>query len=201
MKRIIAVIAALCLCGILLGGCGMFERLREVKQQNEQQAEPQLLSAEAEQQPGQQPEQDAAEGEQPPAQSDIDPAAAREVILYFASADGTALEAEIRSIAKQEGVARATLDQLIAGPQRQELSPTLPAGTIIEGVNIADGLCTVDFSLPEQAQLADQDELQLAMYSVVNTLCQFDTVDRVQILLNGQSVASINGAEALSFVQ
>ena len=114
----------------------------------------------------------------------------RRITLYFAAADGT--------LSKQEGIARATLNELIAGPHDESLLPTLPAGTILEGINIADGLCTVDFSSELVADLSqDTDQQLLALYSVVNTLCQFETVEQVRILVDGQALpTSIGGVDA-----
>ena len=121
----------------------------------------------------------------------------RRITLYFAAADGT-LSPETRDIPKQEGIARATLNELIAGPQDESLLPTLPAGTILEGINIADGLCTVDLSSELVADLSqDTDQQLLALYSVVNTLCQFETVEQVRILVDGQALpTSIGGVDA-----
>ena len=117
-----------------------------------------------------------------------------QVILYFVSADGTSLEAETRSIPKQEGVARATVNQLISGPQKDDLSATLPSSVTLRDINISDGICTVDFSSELLTDIGDDAQTQLlALYSIVNTLTQFDSVDYVQILVNGQTVSSSFG--------
>jgi len=118
-----------------------------------------------------------------------------DVVLYFVSDDGQALEAEIRSIVSQQGLARATINELIAGPVSTDLSPTLPASTILEDINITDsGLCIVDFSseLIEDHPGGSLAE-QMTIYSIVNTLTQFPSVDKVQILVGGQIVDTIAG--------
>ncbi len=117
-----------------------------------------------------------------------------EVTLYFSNADGTGLVAEKRDIPKQEGLARATINNLIDGPQSTDLLPTLPSATILEDINIGNGLCTVDFS----SELSDNLNgglmaEQLAVYSIVKTLSQFETVDAVRILIDGQAVESLSG--------
>ncbi len=117
-----------------------------------------------------------------------------EVTLYFSNADGTGLVAEKREIPKQEGLARATISNLIDGPQNAELLPTLPAATILEDINISDGLCTVDFSGELRDNLGGGVMAeQLAVYSIVKTLSQFASVDSVRILIDGQAVESLAG--------
>ena len=122
-----------------------------------------------------------------------------EIVLYFASANGESLEAETRKIPKQEAVARASVNQLISGPAEDGLYPTLPAATILEDINIRDGICTVDFSsdLLEDISTSTQSQL-LAVYSIVNTLTQFDSVEYVQILVDGQTISGGIGGIDLS---
>ncbi|MCR4962644.1 MAG: GerMN domain-containing protein [Firmicutes bacterium] len=128
----------------------------------------------------------------------------KEVLLYFASADGTSLEAETRAVNAGEGIARAAVRELIAGPDNAGLYPTIPAATILEDINITpDGLCTVDFS-PELIEDHPGGSLaeRLTVYSIVNTLSQFDSVNKVQILVGGRRVNTLAGhcdiAEAMA---
>lgn len=119
----------------------------------------------------------------------------KEVVLYFASADGASLEAELRSVNAGAGIARAAINELIAGPSSENLYPTIPAATILEDINItSDGLCIVDFS-PELIEDHPGGSLaeQLTVYSIVNTLSQFDSVDKVQMLVGGQVVDTLAG--------
>ena len=95
------------------------------------------------------------------------------------------------------------MNELIAGPQTAGLDPTLPASAIVEGMTVRDGLCTVDFSseLTEHLSAGEQARL-LAVSSLVNTLTQFDTVEKVRILVDGEpvagSVAGVDLAAALA---
>jgi germination protein M len=125
----------------------------------------------------------------------------REVVLYFASSNGKSLEAETRTIPQQEGIARATINELIAGPMDDSLLPTLPAATILDDINISGGVCTVDFSSELLDDLPDDNEAQmLALYSIVNTLSQFDSVDYVRILVNGQALDSLAGVDVSTVI-
>jgi germination protein M len=184
---------ALVLC---FAGCGLIDNLQSFKDNDEsQEQEPEEIVIEegVNIEPG-----DTTEPEQSDAMTSQDSGSedSREVVLYFANSDGTSLEGETRAIPKQEGIARATINELIAGPVDANLSPTLPAATILEDINIADGVCTVDFSTDFLTDLSsDQEAQMLALYSIVNTLTQFDSVDYVRILVNGQALDSLAGVD------
>lgn len=124
------------------------------------------------------------------------PGETREIVLYFSDPEGKALVAEERTIPKVEGIARETIKELISGPHPESgLLGTIPAGTALRDINIRpDGLAIVDFTkeLVTNFQGDSTSEI-LTVYSIVNTLTQFDTVDAVQILVDGQVVETLNG--------
>lgn len=208
------LIALLVVMLVLLAGCGWVENLKLFKggdDATEENPEDTQNSAVLEQ--GLDVEENPESGDGGPDSGDLTSTPTldgstvsgetREVVLYFSNADGSALVAETRSIPKEEGIARATINQLIAGPASSDLYPTLPAATILDDINISEGLCTVDFSseLLEDLGSESQDQL-LAVYSIVNTLTQFDTVDYVQILVDGKvintAIGGVDVSEALA---
>lgn len=190
--KVIALVCVLAIGLTIAGGCGWLEQLRVWKDGGA--AEPQTLEIE---QPLQQlPDTGSGLTENPDKQQAELSADTpmREIVLYFASSDGEALEAEVRSIPKEEGIARATVNQLIYGPKTEGLLPTIPAATILEDINIKDGVCIVDFS--EELRSDHPGGLkneQLTVYSIVNTLSQFDSVEQVRILVDGKAVESLAG--------
>ena len=121
----------------------------------------------------------------------------REVILYFASADGQTLIAENRSIEEcqtDEDCLRNTVGALIAGPQG-DLVPVLPAQVVLRGVVSADSLVSVDFSqeLIAAHPGGTQSEL-LTIYGLANTLSvNFPHLRQVRILVEGTPVATLKG--------
>lgn len=120
----------------------------------------------------------------------------KDIVLYFSNEEGTALIGEERTIPKVEGIARATINELIAGPHPESgLHGTLPVGTVLQDINIRpDGLAIVDFSSELVSNFSGDSSAEiLAVYSIVNTLTQFDTVKEVQILVDGESVETIGG--------
>lgn len=113
--------------------------------------------------------------------------------LYFIGPDGKKLALESRSITKQEGLARSTIEELIKGPQKEENLSVFPEGTKLLDINIKpDGRCIVDLS-SQLTEIDNEHKEMLMVYALVNTLGQFASVQDVDILINGQKVDTIAG--------
>ncbi|MHB1127208.1 MAG: GerMN domain-containing protein [Bacillota bacterium] len=122
--------------------------------------------------------------------------ASKDVVLYFSDPSGEGLVAEYRTIPMVEGIGRATIEELVKGPEQDSsLLPTIPQGTVLRDINVrSDGLAIVDFS----GELVDNHfggttGEALTVYSIVNTLTQFPSVQKVQFLVDGKYVKSISG--------
>lgn len=121
-----------------------------------------------------------------------------EVSLYFANAAGQQLVREDRLIAKVEGIARETMEELIKGPANVELIEVFPAGTRLLDINLKpDGLCIVDLS-SEVRQVTDRNQEQRMVEAVAKTLGQFPAVQEITFMINGEYVDSIGGYVDLS---
>ncbi len=219
--KVLAIFCLIVISLALIAGCSWVEQLQvwkdgdsepqiieqEIIDETELISDSELIEDNSQAQPLQplpdqelQPEQNASISEPTPLPEQQTPEASqnsadnRQIVLYFASGDGENLEGEIRSIPSQEGMARATVNQLIAGPQITGLMPTIPAATILEDINIKDGVCIVDFSgeLTANHPGGLKNE-QLTVYSIVNTLSQFDTIEQVKILVDGLEIDSLAG--------
>ncbi len=119
------------------------------------------------------------------------------VELWFADENGERLVKELREISKVEAIARMTVGELLNGPSPEsELLPTIPVGTELLDINVKeDGLIIVDFSSELiNNHIGDPQGEALTVFSIVNTLCQFPTVDRVQFLVEGKYVDTIAGS-------
>ncbi|MBR4944270.1 MAG: GerMN domain-containing protein [Peptococcaceae bacterium] len=124
------------------------------------------------------------------------------VSLYFADAERKHLVKTEKRIPKVDGMARATVETLLEGPDEASgLVAAVPEGTQLLDINVkpAEKRCIVDFSQELHSQIADGNE-QLAVYSIANTLCQFATIDTVEFRIEGQTVASLGGDFDLSGV-
>lgn len=119
----------------------------------------------------------------------------RLVTLYFTDPIENKLAPEERKVAKATGIARLAMEELIKGPAGSGLKATLPINTKLLDINVReDGLAIVDFSgelikdLPASATAET-----LAVYSIVNTLTQFPTVQEVEMRVDGRKVDTLLG--------
>lgn len=120
------------------------------------------------------------------------------VVLYFADENGEKLVKCEKKIPKAEGIARAAMEALLVGPDDTVLKSAIPVGTELLDINVkaAEKLCIVDLS-SEFKQVKDAAAADLAVYAVVDTLCQFETVDKVEIRVEGENISSLGGSADL----
>lgn len=115
--------------------------------------------------------------------------------LYFRREGGDSLGYELRKfrLTEDKMPVKAVLAALIAGPEDKGLSPLLPQGLTVRSAWVDEGICYADFS----AQLLElpEEERALAAQSIVETLCSMDTVDRVQILIEGEPAGEFGGMD------
>lgn len=178
--RYLAVVVGLLLVVIMVSGCGLIDRLTG---RTQSQVQVQLPPPET---------------STPATETEVQRESAKttQVVLYFSDPTGNYLVAEKRTIPLVEGIARATIEELIKGPgPDSQLLPTVPPGTVLKDINIRpDGLARVDFSKELIANHSGGSLGEsLTVYSIVNTLTQFPTVKQVQFLVDGQYVKTIAG--------
>jgi hypothetical protein len=120
-------------------------------------------------------------------------AARRTVVTVFLLRDG-ALTGVRREVPHTLGVARASLEQLLAGPTQAEsrdgLTTAIPAGTALRGITLAGGTITVDVTGGFSSSSGDPG---LRVAQVVYTATQFATVHAVQLELDGAPLGSPQG--------
>ena len=94
------------------------------------------------------------------------------------------------NVAQQDGIARATLEMMVQSPEndmnaaRLGLRTVLPEGTTFD-LDISGGLARIDLS-KEVLDLADAAEESNMVTAIVQTLTEFDSVEKVEFLINGQ---------------
>ncbi len=119
--------------------------------------------------------------------------------VYFASEDGEALEMVPVQIIYDATIPleQMTIEQLMKGPEsikgidQNHVLPTIPDGTILNSVTVKEHTCYVDFS---NEFLDKRDDIlpEVAIYSVVNTLTELATVNKVQFSIDGEQVLLYN---------
>lgn len=133
----------------------------------------------------------------PPAAVDQTPRQLREVILYFATPDGTRLVAEgreIRDCLIEKECLRETVQALLNGPVG-DLAPILPSHAVLRGLEVSGSLLTLDFdaSLVSGHPGGSQSEL-LSVFGLVDTLTvNFPHLRQVRFLVDGQPLETLKG--------
>ena len=115
------------------------------------------------------------------------------VDLWYLRPGGRALGVERRQIVKtvDQTLVQAVLAAWADGPEGELLS-CLPQGSQIRSVEVQDGVCVVDLSqeyidgLPRSEQTA-----ALTVYAMVNTLCELDGVEAVQLYIDGEPAPAV----------
>lgn len=127
------------------------------------------------------------------------PAGTVPVTLFFSSADGTGLVREAREI---EGSCntdispciRAILEELANGPLG-DLAPTIPQNSSFRSIQIQGDTAVIDLGsdLVEGLPKGSSAEMT-AVYSMVDTITfNFPTIKKVQFLVEGQNVSTLDG--------
>ncbi|MCG1024878.1 GerMN domain-containing protein [Dehalobacter sp.] len=115
------------------------------------------------------------------------------VKLYFADADGKVLIEENRTIPKTLSLARETVCQWLLGPVGSSGSyPMVNPQTKLLDIGIKNGIATVDLS-KEFIEPYSNISAETALYGLVNTLTQFQTVQIVKIRVDGRDIQTYRG--------
>jgi spore germination protein GerM len=122
------------------------------------------------------------------------PEATTEVTLYLVR--GETLGVAVREVPETVAVARAVLEELLAGPTDSEaeagLATEIPGGTRLNDVAVADGVATVDLSAEFESG-GGSLSMQVRVAQVVYTLTSIPDVESVAFMIDGQPVEAIGG--------
>lgn len=121
----------------------------------------------------------------------------RDIVLYFASADGQTLVAESRRIndcQAEDDCLRDTLQQLISGSQ-DGLVPVIPPQVTVRSVSVDGSQVSIDFSqdIVSAHPGGTQSEL-MTIYALADTMTvNFPHLKQVQILVEGAPAETLKG--------
>ncbi len=111
------------------------------------------------------------------------------VRLYFADESGTKLIAADREkhYSTNTPLERFVVEELIAGPSGriEGLFPSVNSGTKIVSVMTKDGICYVNLDETFLA-VVNNVSTDVSVYAIVNSLVELSSVNKVQILINGE---------------
>jgi len=124
----------------------------------------------------------------------------RTTVLYFirVSDDGRILAEPVkRPVRSTGGPLTAAVNALISGPNADDhnkgLLSLIPGETELLSARVADGVAYLNFNEAFRFNPMGREGYLAQMQQVVQTATEFSTVDRVQILINGQIVEYLGG--------
>ncbi len=130
-------------------------------------------------------------------EDEAEPTATQTVRVYLAR--GEYLGVVTREVPETPALARAAMEELLAGPTATEtgwgLSSEAPEGTRLLGLTIDGGTARVDLSGEYDAG-GGTLSMTMRLAQVVYTLTQFSTVDRVVLMMDGD-VVDVFGGEGI----
>lgn len=110
--------------------------------------------------------------------------------LYFANEEGTGLIPVNRTLLYSTNISleKLVIEQLIAGPVQKTFGvcPTINPDTEVLGVTINDGICYLNLSETFLKNIYDVTA-EVVIYSIVNSLIELPTVNKVQISIDGDT--------------
>ena len=113
--------------------------------------------------------------------------------VYFANQQASYLVAKDKEVKKNNLYSNLVKD-LIQGPTADDLVATIPPQTKLLGITIKDKIAVVNFSKElKESHWGGTAGETMTVYSVVNTLAQFNEVDKVKILIAGEEIETLAG--------
>lgn len=108
--------------------------------------------------------------------------------LYFSNEEGNALKGENRKLYYNSNVSleQVVVEQLLRGPKTEGCYKTLPDSAKIMNVTVINKICYVNFD-KTFADAALNIQEQIPIYSIVNSIIENCSVNKVQISINGES--------------
>ena len=115
--------------------------------------------------------------------------------LYFADKSGKALKEVVVNMDYDGSVSleQLILQRLIDGPEAiqnidTQVQATIPKDTVVQKTSVREGVCYVYLNDAFMNKLPDITD-EVAIYSVVNSLCDLSSVSKVQFMIDGKTVA------------
>lgn len=121
------------------------------------------------------------------------------VMLYYATEDGNYLSQTTRMVHYSSNVPleQVVLNYLSESPNQEGIKSPIPEGTKVLSVVINDSTCyvTLDSGF---LNLPEWESREVAIYSIVNTLCELETVSKVQLIVSTEKDVSLVSKDEVS---
>ena len=120
--------------------------------------------------------------------------------LYYSSSDGMMLKQVKKNDVHYNintSIEKLIVEQVMKGTSVQNAANTIPKTTKLLGVSVKDGICYVNFDEKFASEGYDQNP-EVTIYSIVNSIIENANVNKVQILIEGSSDVLYKGTVDLS---
>ncbi len=121
------------------------------------------------------------------------------ISLYFVNSETSTLAPEARKIDAKELIKdpyKMLVQFLIDGPKNEKLAKIIPDGTKINNAVLKNGVVELDLSKEfVDNQNGETKQIELCIYSIVNTLTELNEVSFVKILIDGEENKKIGDVE------
>lgn len=126
--------------------------------------------------------------------SDLQNLAWSTLTLYFANNEGTGLVERQLDVAYVRTVSleKVIVEQLIQGPEDDSCQAVVPSQVKVLGTTVRNEICYVNLDssfIKERTGVP----FELTVYSIVNSLCELNGINKVQFQINGDSHVEANG--------
>ena len=120
--------------------------------------------------------------------SQINATSTAEITLYFANESGDGLVSEKQTVhfISSTSLEKLVVERLIAGPTSDSMQASVPSEAQVLSVTVNDGICYINFDDGFLVQNYDISE-NVVIYSIVNSVLELGTANKVQISVNGSS--------------
>lgn len=109
--------------------------------------------------------------------------------VYFANKEGKLVKEEhsIR-VSNPSNLEKPLLEELIKGPNSDDLLPTVPSDMKIKDASTVNGVCQIDLSFDTKSKFFTDNHIkELMVYSIVNSLTSLPQIKKVVIFVDGKN--------------
>ena len=126
--------------------------------------------------------------------SDLNALSWTTLTLYFADETGGKLVDNKIDVAysRTMSLEKIIVEQIIQGPEEEDSYSVFPMDVKVLSTSVRNEICYVNFDA-SFAEVKTEVSFDVAMYAVINSLCELTTVKKVQFQLNGDSHVELNG--------
>ncbi len=110
------------------------------------------------------------------------------ITLYFSNESGSELVKTTKEVQYSSNISmdKLVMEHLLMGTKEDGMKTAIPSGTKLVSVTTTNGICYVNL---DEGFMNQQYEIQepIVIYSIVNSLTELPTVNKVQISVNGDT--------------